>query len=142
VNCQRLHQWFAVAALATLIGIAHAQNVPTAQVPFVGCPGIGGVDPGPWPVPKGAPKALPSPATVPAAQIAYYRAINGPGVFAPRGWHCLAEGGASGSFIMVSPTALPAVIPREPSLSPSDDALAQALIMLELKCLNRSWPSC
>ena len=79
----------------------------------MGCPGIGGADPEPWPVPKGAPKVLPSATTVPPARIAYYRANNGPGVFAPRGWHCQAWGGSSGSFIIVTPTAPAAIIPRE-----------------------------
>jgi hypothetical protein len=32
-------------------------------------------------------KALPSQAAQ-AARIAYYQAVDGPGVFAPRGWHC------------------------------------------------------
>ena len=79
----------------------------------MGCPGIGGADPGPWPAPKGAPKVLSAPPTVAAARIAYYRANSGPGVFAPRGWHCQAWGGSNGSFIIVTPAAPRAVIPRE-----------------------------
>jgi len=106
-------RWFAAAALVALLGTAHAQNAPAARVPFVGCPGIGGPDPGPWPVPMRASKVLPSQPKVAAARIAYYRAVRGPGVFAPRGWHCQAWGGANGAFIIVSPTAPPAVIPRQ-----------------------------
>jgi hypothetical protein len=113
LNRPTLQRWLATVVFAALLGTAHAEDVPTAKVAFVGCPGIGGADPGPWPVPKGAPKVLPSPPTVPAARIAYYRANNGPGVFAPRGWHCQAWGGSSGSFIIVTPTAQRAVIPRE-----------------------------
>lgn len=118
MNCLTRQRWFAAAAVAALLATAHAENTPTAQVPFVGCPGIGGPDPGPWPVPKGAPRVLPSPPTGRAARIAYYRANWGPGVFAPRGWHCQAWGGADGSFIIVTPTAPPAVIPREPVKGP------------------------
>jgi hypothetical protein len=118
MNCQTRQRWFAAAAFVVLLGTAHAENAPTAQVPFVGCPGIGGPDPGPWPVPKGAPKVLPSLPTVPAARIAYYRANAGPGVFAPRGWHCQAWGGSNASFIIVAPTAPPAVIPLEPVKGP------------------------
>jgi len=118
MNCQTRHRWFAAAAFVAFLGTAHAENARTAQVPFVGCPGIGGADPGPWPVPKGAPKVLPSLPTVPAARIAYYRAYSGPGVLAPRGWHCQAWGGSNGSFIIVAPTAPPAVIPREPVKGP------------------------
>jgi hypothetical protein len=118
MNRQTRQRWFAAAAFVALLGTGHAEDAPTAQVPFVGCPGIGGADPQLWPVPKGAPKVLPSPPTVPAARIAYYRADAGPGVFAPRGWHCQAWGGASGSFIIVTPSTPPAVIPRESVKSP------------------------
>lgn len=107
-------RWLAVATSIALLGTANAENTPIAQVPFVGCPGIGGAEPGAWPVPKGDPKILPSRPRVPAARIAFYRAASGPGVFAPRGWHCQAWGGADGSFIIVTPTAPPAVIPRKP----------------------------
>ena len=118
LNRPTLQRWFAAAVFAALLGTVHAENAQIAQVPFVGCPGIGGADPGPWPVPKGAPKVLPSATTVPPARIAYYRANNGPGVFAPSGWHCQAWGGSNGSFIIVTPTAPPAVIPREPVKGP------------------------
>ena len=54
-------RWFAAVVFTALLGTAHAEDAPTAKVPFVGSPGIGGADPGPWPVPEGAPKVLPSP---------------------------------------------------------------------------------
>jgi hypothetical protein len=38
-----------------------------------------------------------------AAQIAYYSAAHTPGVFAPKGWHCLAWDGSSGSILLVTP---------------------------------------
>jgi hypothetical protein len=119
MNCRIRQRWCAAAAFMALLGTVHAEKAPiAAQVPFVGCPGIGGADPGPWPVPTDAPKVLPSQPKVPAGRIAYYRAVDGPGVFAPRGWHCRAWGGANGAFIIVSPTAPPAVIPREPVTGP------------------------
>jgi hypothetical protein len=118
MNCQTLQQWFAAAAFVVLLGTAHAANIATAHVPFLGCPGIGGPGPGPWPVPKAAPKVLQSSPSVPAARIAYYRANAGPGVFAPRDWHCQAWGGSHGVFIIVTPAAPPAVIPRKPVKGP------------------------
>ena len=51
---------------------------------------------------------------VPAARIAYYRAVEGPGVFAPRGWRCRTWSGSNGSFIIVTPAAPPGVFPRKP----------------------------
>jgi hypothetical protein len=48
-----------------------------------------------------------------AARIAYYQAVDGPGVFAPRGWHCQTWRGSHGAFIIVTPTAPPEIIPRE-----------------------------
>ena len=68
-------------------------------VPFVGCPadGQGGyIAP-----PQGAPKAVTGPG-VPVASLAYYKGDEGPGVFAPRGWHCQAMYGSAGSSILVT----------------------------------------
>lgn len=79
----------------------------------MGCPAIGGADPDPSAAPNGAPKSLPSQPTIRAAGIAFYRAMDGPGVFAPRGWHCRTWHGSNGAFIIVTPTAPPETIPRE-----------------------------
>ena len=121
MNCRIRQRWCAAAAFMALLGTAHAERAPTiARVPFVGCPGVGGADPGPWPVPTGkAPKVLPSQPKVPAGRIAYYRGGGRTWRFCTsRGWHCQAWGGANGAFIIVSPTAPPAVIPREPVRGP------------------------
>jgi hypothetical protein len=78
----------------------------------VGCRAIGGADPEPSAAPEGPPKALPGEAAQ-AARIAYYQAVDGPGVFAPRGWHCQTWRGSHGAFIIVTPTSPPEIIPRE-----------------------------
>jgi hypothetical protein len=36
------------------------------------------------------------------------------GVFAPRGWHCQTWSGSNESFIIVTPSVPPQIIPREP----------------------------
>ena len=112
MNCQIRQRWFATGAFIAVLGTTHAENVSTAQVPFVGCRAIGGADPEPSAAPEGPPKALPSQAPQ-AARIAYYQAVDGPGVFAPRGWHCQTWRGSHGAFIIVTPTAPPEIIPRE-----------------------------
>ncbi len=70
---------------------------------FVGCPAdgqLGYIDP-----PDGAPKMVTLPDTL-ASQIAFYKAENSPGVFAPRGWHCKVTYGSNGSSLRVTPKAL------------------------------------
>jgi hypothetical protein len=42
-----------------------------------------------------------------AEQMAYYRAEYGPGVYAPRGWHCRAWYGSNGGFLVVTPKPIP-----------------------------------
>ena len=107
-------RWLAAIAFIALLGTAHAGNSPTAQVPFVGCPAIGGADSERSAIPHDAPKSLSSQPTVRPARIAYYRAEEGPGVFAPRGWHCRTWHGSNGAFIIVTPTEPPDATPREP----------------------------
>jgi hypothetical protein len=38
-----------------------------------------------------------------AEQLAYYKAENSPGVYAPKGWSCLAWNGLNGSILLVTP---------------------------------------
>jgi hypothetical protein len=102
------------AGVIAFLGSAHAENSPTTQVRFVGCQSIGGADPGPRPAPQHGPESLPKEPAVGAAQIAFYKAVDGPGVFAPRGWHCQTWSGSSGSFIIVTPNVPPQIIPRKP----------------------------
>lgn len=41
-----------------------------------------------------------------AQRLAYYKAENGIGVLAPRGWHCFSTYGSNGSSLFVSPEAI------------------------------------
>jgi hypothetical protein len=76
-----------------------------AIVPFVGCASDGQV--GPLPAPRGKGRRL---AIAPelAKQLAYFKAKEGPGVLAPRGWHCFGIYGSNGSSLFVSPEPLDA----------------------------------
>ncbi len=76
-----------------------AQGV-TVQVPFVGCASDGQM--GPLKAPAGKSKAVAIPAGV-AARLAYYKAEDGDGVLAPRGWHCFSTYGSNGSNLFVTP---------------------------------------
>ena len=77
---------------------ANTQKV-SSVVPFVGCKSDGQV--GPIEAPKGKSKVLPI-AAGSAQRLAYYKAEDGPGVLAPRGWHCFGTYGSSGSNLYVS----------------------------------------
>ena len=46
------------------------------------------------------------PGGVPARDIAYYESAQGPGVFAPVGWHCREIYGSGGGSLLVTPTPL------------------------------------
>ncbi len=78
---------------------ASAQK-PAVTVPFVGCASDGQA--GPQPAPTGQAKAVALVAAV-AQRLAYYKAEYGPGVLAPRGWHCFSTYGSDGANLFVSP---------------------------------------
>ena len=69
------------------------------EVPFVGCASDGQM--GPLKAPKVKNRAFPIP-PADAQRLAYYEAENGPGVLAPRGWHCFSTYGSNGSSLFVS----------------------------------------
>jgi hypothetical protein len=72
-------------------------------VPFIGCRSDGQL--GPIDAPSGRSKSVPiSPAA--AQQLAYYRAADGFGVLAPRGWHCFGASGSDGQTLFVSPAPI------------------------------------
>jgi hypothetical protein len=73
------------------------------QVPFVGCASDGQA--GPQAAPTGKSKAVAIPAAA-AQRLAWYKAKYGPGVLAPRGWHCFSTYGSDGSNLFVSPDAM------------------------------------
>jgi hypothetical protein len=100
-----------LAVLAASVGINHAaaalaQTKPAAPtqkamatVPFVGCASDGQV--GPLKAPSGKSMVVAIPAQA-AGRLAYYKAQYGPGVLAPRGWHCFSNYGSDGSNLFVS----------------------------------------
>jgi len=96
-------QWaFVVLALQPL---SIAQAAPSAatqksSVPFVGCPSDGQV--GPRKAPQGKNRMVAVSPKV-AQRLAYYKAEEGFGVLAPRGWHCFSAYGSNGDSLFVSP---------------------------------------
>ncbi len=77
-----------------------AASVAVSQVPFVGCASDGQV--GPQAAPTGKSKAVAIPAAA-AERLAYYKAEYGPGVLAPRGWHCYSIYGSNGAMLFINP---------------------------------------
>jgi hypothetical protein len=73
------------------------------RVPFVGCASDGQIGPLKAPKGKGNVVAI-SPEA--ARRLAYYKAAQGPGVLAPRGWHCFGTYGSNGSNLYVSPNPI------------------------------------
>ena len=106
-HCLLLASVAAVSAFCGGPGI-FAQTQPAtsavmSQVPFVGCASDGQV--GPQAAPSGKSQAFTIPAAA-AQRLAYYKAEYGPGVLAPRGWHCFSIYGSDGSNLFVSPDAI------------------------------------
>jgi len=77
----------------------HSKNA-VSPVPFVGCASDGQGGPLKAPVSQGKTVAIP---TESAQRLAYYKAKEGPGVLAPRGWHCFRSYGSNGEALYVSP---------------------------------------
>ena len=69
------------------------------RIPAIGCQSDGQV--GPLDAPKVHDKVVRLPSAI-AARLAYYKAQNGLGVLAPRGWHCFATYGSNGENLFVS----------------------------------------
>jgi hypothetical protein len=92
-------QPIAVCFLAVCATAAAAP--PTQSVPQVGCPADGQM--GPMKPPNADTREVTLRPAV-AAQLAYYDGAEGPGVFAPRGWHCRQWYGSNGSFVIVTPS--------------------------------------
>ncbi|HUD15381.1 MAG TPA: hypothetical protein VMQ56_17135 [Terracidiphilus sp.] len=81
--------------------IVQAQSeVAVPRVPFVGCKSDGQM--GPLKAPKEDAKKLAVPAEL-INRLAYYRAEEGFGVLAPRGWHCFSTYGSNGGTLYVTP---------------------------------------
>lgn len=80
-----------------------ATSAAASQVPFVGCASDGQAGPVKAPSSQSVTNPIPSAA---AQRLAYYKAQYGPGVLAPRGWHCFSTYGSDGSNLFVSPDAI------------------------------------
>lgn len=78
---------------------AHSPKA-AVTVPFVGCKSDGQV--GPLKAPSGKSKVV-SISAEQAQQLAYYKAEEGLGVLAPRGWYCFGTYGSNGNNLYVSP---------------------------------------
>jgi hypothetical protein len=76
-----------------------ARPATHVSVPFVGCASDGQL--GPVAPPRGKSKVVILSADD-ARQLAYYKAKEGFGVLAPRGWHCFSAYGSNGSTLYVS----------------------------------------
>lgn len=77
-----------------------------ALVPFVGCESNGQV--GPVKAPSGRNKTMAIPLET-AQRLAYYKAHDGVGVLAPKGWRCFGTYGSNGATLYVTPYAIHAV---------------------------------
>jgi hypothetical protein len=80
-----------------------ADEARLIAIPFVGCRSDGQV--GPREAPHGKDLVLDVNAYE-AQRLAYYKAEDGVGVLAPRGWHCYCVYGSSGSALYISPTPI------------------------------------
>jgi len=91
---------FVVAfSIMTCLSGAAAQTPSPISVPFVGCAADGQM--GPVAAPVGS-QSTPVPPASASLHLAYYASTH-LGVFAPRGWHCFALYGSSGSTLIVTP---------------------------------------
>ncbi len=79
---------------------AKPSEEPRSHVPFVGCKSDGQA--GPLKSPTGKSKDV-SIAPEVALQLAYYKAAQGFGVLAPRGWSCFGTYGSGGANLYISP---------------------------------------
>ncbi len=86
--------------LMTLLGILTSSLLGQTSVPFVGCKSGGQLGSGA--APKGVEKVV-SIDAIATQGLAFYKDANTSGVLAPRGWHCFAEYGSSGSTLFVTP---------------------------------------
>lgn len=89
-----------VLSQVLLSGQSPAAQEISSPVPFVGCKSDGQT--GPVDAPAGKDKMVPI-AAPRAARLAYYKAEQGPGVLAPRGWNCFGTYGSNGEALYLTP---------------------------------------
>lgn len=102
----RCSRWRAAATVVAifLVASAHAANDPVSWIAFIGCPADGQA--GPLAPPSGDPVSATMDPRV-GRQLAYYKAEQGDGVLAPKGWHCREWYGSAGGFLVVTPKEIP-----------------------------------
>jgi hypothetical protein len=83
------------------------KSMERSPIPFVGCKSDGQV--GPLNAPTGKNKVV-SIAPEVARQVAYYKAEQGFGVVAPRGWYCFGTYGSNGNNLYISPQPIDAAL--------------------------------
>lgn len=88
--------------MASAMPVTGAQKI-AVRVPFVGCDSDGQT--GPVEAPSGESKIVPI-AAENARRLAYYKAEEGDGVLAPRGWYCFSTYGSNGESVYVSPNPI------------------------------------
>jgi hypothetical protein len=103
----------------------HAKDA-VASVPFVGCKSDGQT--GSIDAPSGRAKTMAIPAEA-VQRLAYYKAKEGVGVLAPKGWHCFGVYGSSGAALYVSPDR----ISSAEVLSPSWKGFAGPVVQISLE---------
>ena len=89
--------------LLSQIRSEHIPQKGSVRVPFVGCKADGQI--GPLDAPRGTSKVV-SISPEAAQKLAYYKAEQGNGVLAPRGWYCFETYGSSGNNLYVSSTPI------------------------------------
>jgi hypothetical protein len=97
------------AFLVVTAMFARTRPIPrqfNAEVPFIGCSSSGQA--GELSAPKQESVRLTISAAA-AKRLAYYKAEQGPGTLAPRGWHCFEVYGSNGGELYVSQERIPAV---------------------------------
>src|ERR1700761_8891964 len=92
-----------VGAMLMWAPLAAQTENSAVRVPFVGCKSDGQT--GPVRAPSGESKVVPITAEM-AGRLAYYKAEEGSGVLAPRGWYCFGTYGSNGEVLYVSPNPI------------------------------------
>lgn len=87
-------------ALLVCVPVAACAQKSDAHIPFVGCRSDGQL--GPMQAQRGTSRRVPIAAGA-AQRLAYYKAEDGDGVLAPRGWYCFGTYGSNGETLYVSP---------------------------------------
>lgn len=101
ISRDRIRSLIFSAGIANPLLLAQTKVAASPQViPFVGCKSDGQA--GPLKAPKGATKMMSLPPDI-ARELAYYKAEEGVGVLAPRGWYCFATYGSNGGNLYVAP---------------------------------------